>query len=117
MMFISSRRFWVRSTVAVCFAAALLLGSQAFATDATSTTAPPHAHHHGAPPSTGNAALDAAMKACAESVAKDAHGGPDHTAMDACLKAKGFTPPAGGPPHEGAGGPPPDGASEPSSSK
>lgn len=54
-----------------------------------------------APPANGggkNAALDAAIQACSASVSKDANGRPDHTAMDACMTAKGFTKPSGPPP-------------------
>jgi hypothetical protein len=54
-----------------------------------------------APPSGNggkNAALDAAIQACSASVAKDAGGHPDRTAMDACMAAKGFTKPSGPPP-------------------
>ena len=51
----------------------------------------------GPPPSGGpgqNPALDTAMKACASTVAKDASGRPDRTALDTCMTAKGFTKPA-----------------------
>ena len=51
-----------------------------------------------APPSGKNATLDAAIQACSASVAKDAGGRPDRTAMDACMTAKGFTKPSGPPP-------------------
>ncbi|WP_394792245.1 hypothetical protein [Rhodoferax sp.] len=58
-----------------------------------------------APPSGGpgkNPELDAALQACAASVAKGTDGRPDRTAMDACMTAKGFTKPSGPP-----GGKPP----------
>ena len=51
-----------------------------------------------APPADKNPALDAAIQACAASVAKDTGGHPDRTAMDACMAAKGFTKPSGPPP-------------------
>ena len=53
-----------------------------------------------APPAGKNPALDTAIQACAASVAKDAGGHPDHTAMDACMTAKGFTKPSGAPPKQ-----------------
>jgi len=114
------------ATATLCFVSALLGGMDAFASTTSTTTstvpaattgAPLPPPGGGAPPSTRNSALDAAMSACAASVAKDTHGGPDRTAMDACLKQKGFTLPqqgAGGPPPQGApgaGGPPPQGSS------
>ncbi|MDP9607444.1 hypothetical protein ABL840_32180 [Variovorax sp. NFACC27] len=51
----------------------------------------------------GSTAVDAALKACAASVAKDASGGPDQTAMTACMTKAGFTKP----PQEGEHRPPP----------
>lgn len=53
---------------------------------------------NGPQPGGKNAALDAAIQACSASVAKDSSGRPDHTAMDACMTAKGFTKPSGPPP-------------------
>ena len=51
-----------------------------------------------APPSGGgpgnNAALEAAMKACASSVAQGSDGRPDRSAFEACMTAKGFEKPA-----------------------
>lgn len=44
-----------------------------------------------------NPAVEAAIKECASSVAKDSNGRPDHSAMEACMTAKGFTPPPHGP--------------------
>ena len=107
---------------AMSFALVLMIGTATFAQSST-TTAPPTitpppqgssmsgpadgARHHGDP------AMHAAWEACKATVAKDAQGHPDHEAMKACLKSKGFTPPphnAGGPPPGGmgAGGPPRD---------
>lgn len=59
-----------------------------------------------------NPAIDAAIKECMSSTAKDSNGRPDRTAVDACMKSKGFTPP----PHHGRGGrgqPPADGQGQP----
>jgi len=56
------------------------------------------------PPAGGGGAVDAALKTCASSVAKDARGGPDQTAMTACMTKAGFTKPEGGGKHHG---PPP----------
>ena len=60
---------------------------------------------NGPPPGGGpgnNPALDAALKECAASSSRGSDGRPDFTALDACMKAKGFEkpakPPAGGPP-------------------
>ena len=68
------------------------------------------------PPKGRNPALEAALKECASSVAKDAQGRPEHAAMDACMSAKGFKKP----PRRGEGGdrppPPPGGASSGSAS-
>lgn len=51
------------------------------------------------PPAGGkNATLEAAIQACSASVSKDASGRPDHTAMDSCMTAKGFSKPSGPPP-------------------
>jgi hypothetical protein len=55
------------------------------------------------PPSSGgpgnNPALDAALKECAASAGKSSDGRPNFTAMEACMKTKGFEkpskPPAG----------------------
>lgn len=58
-----------------------------------------------APPSGGNAALEAAIASCSSSAARDSHGGPDMRAMDACMQAKGFTRSAGPPPNDGKPGP------------
>lgn len=55
-----------------------------------------------------NPEFEAAIQACSNSVAKDSRGGPDRTAMDSCMSAKGFTRPAGPPPGE-HGQPPADG--------
>jgi len=55
----------------------------------------------GAPP---GGAMDAALKNCASSVAKDSRGGPDQAAMTACMTKAGFTKPEGGGKHRG---PPP----------
>ena len=66
------------------------------------------------PPHGRNAALDAAISECASSVAKDAQGRPERTAMDACMSAKGFKKP----PHHGGGDrppPPPSGSTSSSS--
>lgn len=48
-----------------------------------------------------NTALEAALQACASSIAKDGQGRPDMAAMDSCMQAKGFSRPAGPPPGEG----------------
>lgn len=53
----------------------------------------------------GNSAVDAALKTCAASVAKDSNGGPDETAMTACMTKAGFTKPA-----QDGGRPPPPGS-------
>ena len=44
-----------------------------------------------APSANGKAVFDAALSSCSSSVVKDSRGGPDRAAMDACMKAKGFT--------------------------
>lgn len=64
------------------------------------------AHADNNPPPNGgpgnNPALDAALKECSASAGKSSDGRPDFSAMEACMKAKGFEkpskPPAGGPP-------------------
>jgi hypothetical protein len=43
-------------------------------------------------PPASDPAFDAAIAACGASVVKDARGGPDRFAMDACMAAKGFKP-------------------------
>ncbi len=48
-----------------------------------------------------NTALEAALQACASSIAKDGQGRPDMVAMDSCMQAKGFSRPDGPPPGEG----------------
>jgi hypothetical protein len=55
-----------------------------------------------------NAALEAALQACAAQVKADAAGRPDRNAFDACMRAKGFEKPAGPPPGgmDGRGAPP-----------
>jgi hypothetical protein len=67
------------------------------------------AYADNAPPPGGgpgkNAALDAALKECSASITKDSNGRPDMSAMDVCMKAKGFEKPSQSP----AGGPPPNG--------
>jgi hypothetical protein len=55
----------------------------------------------------GNTAIDAALKTCAASVAKDSNGGPDQTAMTACMTKAGFTKPS----QDGERRPPPPGGS------
>jgi hypothetical protein len=57
--------------------------------------APVLADGNGAPPSSGNAKLDAARNECAEQAGKDSNGRPDRAEMDSCMQAKGFTKPAG----------------------
>ncbi|TCJ11648.1 hypothetical protein EZJ19_14625 [Parasulfuritortus cantonensis] len=59
---------------------------------------------HGPP---GNPEMKAAIDACAASVARDAQGRPERKAMDACMQAKGFAPPRGGPGEHGHPPPPP----------
>lgn len=54
----------------------------------------------------GNSAVEAALKTCAASVAKDSGGGPDQTAMTACMTKAGFTKPA----QDGERRPPPPGS-------
>jgi hypothetical protein len=51
------------------------------------------------------AELEAALDECASSVGLDSNGRPDHSAMDSCMSAKGFSKPSGGPPGHGAHGP------------
>jgi hypothetical protein len=109
-------------TMTVAFIAAMTLGAAAFAATATTATAtaptggpqggPPPMDGGGPPPMGRNPAADAAMKACAGTVAKDAEGHPDHAAMKACMKAKGFNPPEhppmrGTPGYQGNDGAPP----------
>lgn len=72
------------------------------------STALAEGDHKGPPPE-----VEAALKQCASTVAKEANGKPDRKAMRACMEAKGFKPPSGGhdgpPPGEGGHeGPPPD---------
>ena len=57
--------------------------------------APVLAAENGAPASSGDAKLDAARNVCAEKAGKDSNGRPDREAMDTCMKAKGYTKPAG----------------------
>lgn len=90
-----------------CLGVVLLLSGKTYADSSISADQPPN-FQRGGPPPTGNSALDAALKACGSSVSKDSNGRPDHTAMDACMKAKGFSPPQGGP-HHGMNGEPPSG--------
>lgn len=67
---------------------ACLVGCSAAAWAASTTT------ESGSASTGGNSAVDAALKACAASVAKDSNGGPDETAMTACMTKAGFTKPA-----------------------
>ncbi len=69
----------------------LALGCQTMAFAATNASAPQAGK---------NSALEAAIAACSSSVAKDSRSGPDMSAMDACMQAKGFTRPAGPPPSD-----------------
>ena len=69
------------------------------------TAAGAGASDNSAPPD--KAALEAAMQACAASVAIGADGKPNMQAMEACMSAKGFTRPSGPPSDGGRGGPPP----------
>ncbi|WP_164546965.1 MULTISPECIES: hypothetical protein [unclassified Variovorax] len=57
----------------------------------------------------GGAALDAALKTCAASVAKDSNGGPDQTAMSACMTRAGFAKPS----QDGEHRPPPPAGAAP----
>lgn len=82
------------------FVLAFLVGCSATALAASAAT------ESGTGNSGGNAAVDAALKTCAASVAKDAGGGPDQTAMTACMTKAGFTKPVQG----GERRPPPAGA-------
>ncbi|MBU1426453.1 MAG: hypothetical protein KKH12_09600 [Gammaproteobacteria bacterium] len=50
--------------------------------------------------------LEAALSACASSVAKDSNGYADQTAMDSCMTKKGFTRPGAPPPGQGRKPPP-----------
>lgn len=90
-------------------AGASLVCGVAFADTSSSSSSSQNTSSSGA--SGGNAALEAALSSCASSVAKDAKGGPDRTAFDACMSAKGFTKPSGPPPgssqNGGHNGPPP----------
>ncbi|MES9992402.1 MAG: hypothetical protein ABW098_10645 [Candidatus Thiodiazotropha sp.] len=58
------------------------------------------------------AELEAALKECAASIDTDSSGRPDHSAMDSCMTAKGFSKPSAPPGHGGPGGsggyPPPE---------
>lgn len=67
----------------------LLLSASLFAASTTEQASAPAGK---------NTAMEAAMQACAASAGKDASGGPDRTAMDTCMQAKGFTRPTGAPP-------------------
>jgi hypothetical protein len=57
-------------------------------------------------------ALESAMKECESSLSSSNNGRPDHSAMEECMSAKGFTRPSGGrgPGSEegGPGNPPPE---------
>jgi hypothetical protein len=64
------------------------------------------ASNEGAPSGGGGGAVDAALKTCASSAAKDSRGGPDQAAMTACMTKAGFTKPDGGGQHRGPGNPP-----------
>jgi len=57
---------------------------------------PVFAAENGNPPpgSSGDAALGAARKECAESAGRDSNGRPDRSAIDTCMVAKGFEKPA-----------------------
>jgi hypothetical protein len=47
--------------------------------------------------------IEAALEECAASLQMDGDERPDHSAMDSCMSAKGFSRPSGPPP--GRGGP------------
>lgn len=79
---------------------------------------PPHeqngqAGSSGQPPAARNSKIDEALAACAQSLGASAGQRPDPAKMDACMTAKGFTKPQGGPPGKQDGGkdapPPPKG--------
>ena len=53
--------------------------------------------HHGPKGGHQNPEIDNALKACHESVSKTNDKTKDHSAIDACMKAKGFEKPAGHP--------------------
>jgi hypothetical protein len=54
--------------------------------------------------------LKAALEECAASVDSGSDGRPDHSAMESCMSAKGFTRPSGPPGHgpHGDGSAPPE---------
>lgn len=88
--------------------ARLLICTLSLGLATTTLAAPPKAEN--AMPD--RAALEAALDECVASLNADSSGRPDHSAMDSCMSAKGFTRPAGPPGHgpgDGAhGNPPPD---------
>jgi hypothetical protein len=49
-------------------------------------------------------ALKAALEECAASLDSSSDGKPDHSAMESCMSAKGFTKPSGGPGRDGPQG-------------
>jgi hypothetical protein len=51
----------------------------------------------------GGGGVRTALDECAGSVDQDANGRPDRSKMDACMTAKGFKKPEGGPPRGPAG--------------
>jgi hypothetical protein len=54
------------------------------------------------------AELEAALEECFSSLEAENNGRPDHSAMDSCMSAKGFSKPSGRGPGNGQGNPPPD---------
>lgn len=65
---------------------ALILSTLAFSTLALAQTPPPD-------PESSDPAVRAAFKECIEQATKDQNGRPNRMEVDACLKAKGITPP------------------------
>jgi hypothetical protein len=54
------------------------------------------------------AELEAALEECFSSLEAENNGRPDHSAMESCMSAKGFSKPSGRGPGGGHGNPPPD---------
>jgi hypothetical protein len=54
------------------------------------------------------AEIEAALEECFSSLEADSNGRPDHSAVDDCMSAKGFSKPSGRGPGGGHGNPPPE---------
>ncbi|MFT3763386.1 MAG: hypothetical protein QM761_12440 [Pseudoxanthomonas sp.] len=84
---------------------AFAAAAQDASTSASASTTPPPADGKGPPkgpqPGGRNPEVDAALSACAQSLGASDGQRPDRAKMDACMSAKGFKKPQGGPPPGG----------------